>query len=179
MSARVSALPDLFSDFRFLDSQPFLQKINMFWRMAGLSTASPVETILDKENFTLDELLDEDEIIQECKALNSRLINFLSAKAQVEQLIRYIIEEAPEDAEKKRSFKFPFIACEIFTCEVDIILKTLIEDEELMNLLFSFLDLNHSHSNLLAGYFSKVVVCLLLRKTVPFLQYVQTMMHFL
>ena len=29
----------------------------------------------------------------------------LSGRAQVEQLIRYIIEEAPEDAEKKRSFK--------------------------------------------------------------------------
>ncbi|KAL0009441.1 hypothetical protein SO802_010943 [Lithocarpus litseifolius] len=26
--------------------------------------------------------------------------------------------------------RFPFIACEIFTCEVDIILKTLEEDEE-------------------------------------------------
>lgn len=26
--------------------------------------------------------------------------------------------------------RFPFIACEIFTCEVDIILKTLVEDEE-------------------------------------------------
>ncbi|TKY72368.1 Serine/threonine-protein phosphatase 6 regulatory subunit 3 [Spatholobus suberectus] len=172
-SARVSALPDPFLDFRILDSELFLQKFNMFWRMAGLSTASPVETILDRENFTLDELLDEDEIIQECKALNSRLINFLSGRAQVEQLIRYIIEEAPEDAEKKRSFKFPFIACEIFTCEVDIILKTLVEDEELTNLLFSFLDPNHSHTNLLAGYFSKVVVCLLLRKTVPFMQYVQ------
>lgn len=34
-----------------------------------------VETILDKDNFTLEELLDEDEIIQECKALNGRLIN--------------------------------------------------------------------------------------------------------
>ena len=34
-----------------------------------------VETILDKETFTLEELLDEDEIIQECKALNGRLIN--------------------------------------------------------------------------------------------------------
>ena len=27
-------------------------------------------------------------------------------------------------------YRFPFIACEIFTCEVDIILKTLVEDEE-------------------------------------------------
>jgi len=34
-----------------------------------------VDTILDKENYTLEELLDEDEIIQECKALNTRLIN--------------------------------------------------------------------------------------------------------
>ncbi|KAK9022413.1 hypothetical protein V6N11_002680 [Hibiscus sabdariffa] len=141
--------------------------------MAGLSTASPVETILDKENFTLEELLDEDEIIQECKALNGRLINFLREKAQVEQLLRYVVVKPPEDADNKRTFKFPFISCELFTCEVDIILKTLVEDEELMNLLFSFLDLNHSHSTPLAGYFSKVVICLLLRKTLPFLQYVK------
>lgn len=34
-----------------------------------------MESILDKDSFTLEELLDEEEIIQECKALNSRLIN--------------------------------------------------------------------------------------------------------
>ncbi|KAL5577378.1 hypothetical protein UlMin_019077 [Ulmus minor] len=145
----------------------------MFWRMAGLSTASPVETVLEKDNFTLEELLDEDDIIQECKGLNGRLINYLRERLQVEQLIRYIVEEAPEDAEKRRTFKFPFIACEIFTCEVDIILKTLVEDEELMNLLFSFLDPKPSHSTLLAGYFSKVVISLLLRKTAPFMNYIQ------
>lgn len=145
----------------------------MFWRMAGLSTASPVETILDKDNFTLEELLDEDEIIQECKALNARLINFLRERPQVEQLIRFIVEEAPENAEKRRTFKLPFVACEIFTCEVDIILKTLVEDDELMNLLFSFLNPMRSHSTLLAGYFSKVVICLLLRKTVPLMTYIK------
>ncbi|MFS8027948.1 hypothetical protein Hanom_Chr16g01504741 [Helianthus anomalus] len=30
----------------------------------------------------------------------------------------------------KPGSKLPFIACEIFTCEVDIILKALVEDEE-------------------------------------------------
>uniref|UniRef100_A0A0D3GBK3 DNA damage-binding protein 1 n=1 Tax=Oryza barthii TaxID=65489 RepID=A0A0D3GBK3_9ORYZ len=79
----------------------------------------------------------------------------LRDKAQVEQLLRYIVEEVPEDSEKKRSFKFPFIACEIFTCEIDIILRTLVEDEELMDLLFSFVRPGHPHSTLLAGYFSK------------------------
>ncbi|KAJ1425956.1 SIT4 phosphatase-associated protein family [Sesbania bispinosa] len=145
----------------------------MFWKLASLSASSPVEAILDKDNFTLEELLDEEEIIQECKALNSRLINFLRDPAQVEQLLRYIIEEPPEDAESKRAFKFPFIACEIFTCEIDVILKTLVDEEELMNLLFSFLEPSRPHSALLAGYFSKVVVCLMIRKTVSLMNYVQ------
>ncbi|XVE79766.1 hypothetical protein DITRI_Ditri14bG0082900 [Diplodiscus trichospermus] len=145
----------------------------MFWKLTALSASSPVESILDKENFTLEELLDEEEIIQECKALNSRLINFLRDRAQVEQLLRYVIEEPPEDADSKRAFKFPFIACEIFTCEIDVILKTLAEEEELMNLLFSFLEPNRPHSALLAGYFCKVVICLMLRKTVPLMNYVQ------
>ncbi|XP_062185870.1 uncharacterized protein LOC133889356 isoform X2 [Phragmites australis] len=145
----------------------------MFWHVPGLSAASPVDTILDKENFKLEDLLDEDEIIQECKALNSRLINFLRDKVQVEQLLRYIVEEAPEDAEKKRIFRFPFIACEIFTCEVDVIMKTLVEDEDLMDLLFSFLKPDHPHGTLSAGYFAKVVICLMLRQTLPLVSYVQ------
>ncbi|KAF5822800.1 putative SIT4 phosphatase-associated protein family [Helianthus annuus] len=149
----------------------------MFWHLTALSASSPIESILDKEGFALEELLDEEDIIQECKALNSRLINFLRDRAQVEQLLRYIIEEPQEDADSKRIFKFPFIACEIFTCEIDVIFKTLVEEEELMNLLFSFLEPNRSHSALLAGYFSKVVICLMLRKTVPLMNYVQVHQH--
>ncbi|RID58566.1 hypothetical protein BRARA_F01858 [Brassica rapa] len=145
----------------------------MFWKLTALSAASPVESILDKEDFTLEELLDEEDIIQECRALNSRLINFLRERAQVEQLLRFIVEESPEDADSKRAFKFPFISSEVLTCEIDVILKTLVEEEELMDLLFSFLEPNRSHSVMLAGYFSKVVICLMLRKTVPLMNYVK------
>ncbi|KAF8050586.1 hypothetical protein N665_1935s0003, partial [Sinapis alba] len=145
----------------------------MFWKLTALSAASPVESILDKEDFTLEELLDEEDIIQECRALNSRLINFLRERAQVEQLVRFLVEESPEDADSKRAFKFPFISSEVLTCEVDVILKTLVEEEELMDLLFSFLEPNRSHSVMLAGYFSKVVICLMLRKTVPLMNYVK------
>lgn len=42
--------------------------------MLGLDLIQ-VDSILDKEDYTLEELLDEEEIIQECKALNSRLIH--------------------------------------------------------------------------------------------------------
>ncbi|KAI7747098.1 hypothetical protein M8C21_006786 [Ambrosia artemisiifolia] len=147
----------------------------MFWNLTSLSSSSssPVESILDKENFTLEELLDEEDIIQECKAINNRLINFLRDRIQVEKLLRYIIEEPLEDADNKRTFKFPFMSSEIFTCEIDEIFKTLVEEEELMDLLFSFLEPTRPHSALLAGYFSKVVICLMLRKTVPLMNYVQ------
>ncbi|CAB72157.1 putative protein [Arabidopsis thaliana] len=83
------------------------------------------------------------------------LICSLRERAQVEQLLRFIVEESPEDADSKRAFKFPFISSEVLTCEIDVILKTLVDEEELMNLLFSFLEPNRSHSVMLAGYFSK------------------------
>ncbi|KAK1388314.1 hypothetical protein POM88_016492 [Heracleum sosnowskyi] len=76
-----------------------------------MSGVPQLETLLDKENFTLEELLNEDDIIQECKDLNSRLINFLRERAQVEELLHYIIDEPPEDVESKHSLKYPFIAC--------------------------------------------------------------------
>ncbi|KAH7292030.1 hypothetical protein KP509_29G048200 [Ceratopteris richardii] len=145
----------------------------MFWRMAGLSTASPVESLLDRDGFTLEELLDEDELIQECKSLNTRLINFLRGKAQIEQLVKYIIEEPPEGADNKRAFRFPYFACEILTCEIEVIMRTLVEDEELMGLLFSFLEPDRPHGTLLAGYFSKVVVCLLRQKMDSVKKYLQ------
>jgi serine/threonine-protein phosphatase 6 regulatory subunit 3 len=96
-----------------------------------------VESVLDKDGYTLEELLDEEEIIQECKALNSRLINFLRGKAQVRSLLCFVIEEPPENAENKRAFKFPFIACEIFTCDVEVIFKTLVEDDAVSGTTFS------------------------------------------
>ncbi|AQK96277.1 uncharacterized protein [Zea mays] len=42
-----------------------------------------------------------------------------------------------------------------------------------MDLLFSFVKPDHPHSTLLSGYFSKVVICLVLRKTAPLMSYVQ------
>eukprot|EP00889_Picochlorum_renovo_P003303 jgi/Picre1/30333/NNA_005697.t1 len=56
----------------------------MFWRVSGLNTASPVDVILDKEEYTLEELLDEEEVVQECKSLNPRLTEFLRKKENVE-----------------------------------------------------------------------------------------------
>ena len=44
------------------------------WSIQGISFASPINDILDKDSFTLEELLQEDELLQEVKARNPRLL---------------------------------------------------------------------------------------------------------
>ncbi|KAI3897443.1 hypothetical protein MKX03_025461 [Papaver bracteatum] len=51
-------------------------------------------------------------------------------------------------------FRLVFVSCEIFTCETEVILKALVDNDE--GLLSSFLGPNHLHSPLLVGYFSKL-----------------------
>ena len=53
----------------FLDHQ--LAECGCSWATTAPHAA---QQILDKEEYTLEELLDEDDIIQECKSLNGRLI---------------------------------------------------------------------------------------------------------
>lgn len=69
----------------------------MFWRVTSLAQ-SPVEAILDRGDFTLADLLDEDDVIQEARALNGRLVSFLSKRETVRQLVDYIVEPPPAGA---------------------------------------------------------------------------------
>lgn len=45
----------------------------MFWRF-GFQNASAIDALLDKEDVTLEEILDDDDLLQECKAHNTKLI---------------------------------------------------------------------------------------------------------
>ena len=67
------------------------QPHTMFWKVAGFAQPSPIEAILDKDSFTLEELLDEDDLIQECKSLNDRLVAYLRLPDTIFKLINYIV----------------------------------------------------------------------------------------
>ncbi|MEW5298877.1 MAG: hypothetical protein WDW36_001951 [Sanguina aurantia] len=141
--------------------------------VAGFSTPSPIEQILDKEEFTLEELLQEGDIIQECKSLNGRLIAFLRERSTVEQLLKFLVEPAADNGDPNSTYKYPFTACEVFCCEVEAVFNTLLEDPELMRLLFSLLQTPAPLDSKTAGYFGRVVGHLLLRKTHELMQYLQ------
>lgn len=73
----------------------------MFWRVPGYSQPSPLEAILDMDNFTLEEVLDEADLIQECKSLNGRLVNFLKEPSTLQALLSYLVDVPPQGAPPK------------------------------------------------------------------------------
>lgn len=89
----------------------------MFWRFGGYANISAIDNLLDKADVTLEELLDEGDLIQELKQHNSKLIEYLRDDAILERLLEYVVapkseavvaeapatEESPDSKGKGRS----------------------------------------------------------------------------
>ncbi|XP_023077418.1 serine/threonine-protein phosphatase 6 regulatory subunit 2 isoform X10 [Piliocolobus tephrosceles] len=138
--------------------------VTMFWKF-DLNTTSHVDKLLDKEHVTLQELMDEDDILQECKAQNQKLLDFLCRQQCMEELVSLITQDPPLDMEEKVRFKYPNTACELLTCDVPQISDRLGGDESLLSLLYDFLDHEPPLNPLLASFFSKTIGNLIARKT--------------
>lgn len=92
----------------------------------------------------------------------------------MEKLVRYLVEDPPQEADPKRQFKYPFAACEIFCCEVEGVYNTLLESDDLLDRLFGLLHGGRPLNSMLAGYFARVVGSLLLRRSADVMQFLQT-----
>ena len=75
----------------------------MFWRF-GFHACSAIDTLLDKPDVTLEEILGEDDLLQECKAHNTKLIEYLRDPKILSKLLNYII--ADEQVDDKAKFKY-------------------------------------------------------------------------
>ncbi|KAK6396316.1 hypothetical protein LTR65_009399 [Meristemomyces frigidus] len=74
----------------------------MFWRFGGYANVSSLDTILDKPDVTVEELLDESDLIQELKQQNSKLIEFLRDEPVLKKLLNYVVaDQDPEEADEK------------------------------------------------------------------------------
>lgn len=90
----------------------------MFWRFGGYANISTIDTILDKPDFTLEELLDESDLIQELKQHNTKLIEYLREDNILERLLEYVVapklevvetpEETADDDAKAKKGLLPF-----------------------------------------------------------------------
>ena len=79
----------------------------MFWRF-GFHACSAIDTLLDKPDVTLEEILGEDDLLQECKAHNTKLIEYLRDPNILSKLLKYIIADEQVDDKAKFKYATPF-----------------------------------------------------------------------
>ena len=95
----------------------------MFWKYNTLAV-SHIDTLLDKQTVTLAEILEQEDIIQECKSQNKKLVDFLTKQEILAELLDLILQEPSEELEERLRFKLPNIASEVITCDVPQVCQT-------------------------------------------------------
>lgn len=98
-------LPHIYSCLHSLSRHVLsLVAVAMFWKF-DLHTTSHIDQLLDREDVTLKELMEEEDLLQECKAQNHRLLLFLVQDYCMHELVSLITEEPPSDLEERTRFK--------------------------------------------------------------------------
>ncbi|GMF14250.1 unnamed protein product [Phytophthora lilii] len=128
--------------------------------------SSPLNDLLEKDDFTLEQVLQEDELVQEVKTRNTKLLDFLSQEAVLQKLVEYVVQTPEDPSDDLRTLKYPYMACEVICCDISSITETLVSasDGKVVETLFQFLYQLQPLDPRLAGYFEKIVTMLMVRK---------------
>lgn len=70
----------------------------------GFHNTSAIDSLLDKDDVSLEAILDEDDLLQECKSQNTRLIDYFQRVDVLKRLLGYVTGEI-EGAEERGRFK--------------------------------------------------------------------------
>ena len=112
------------------------------------------------QDFTLQDLLDDDDILQECRQANKKLTEYLAEPDVIRTLLEYVVNEPSDDLNERQRFKYPNIASEVLTSECWPIMDAICQPDAL-ELLWSTLDRPQPLNPLLASFFTKVIIMLL------------------
>jgi len=143
---------------------------------SGPAELSPLETLLQSPDCSVEALLEDEECIQEFKSGNEKLLARLRKLDACLLLVEYITRDPPADAPHARCYKYPFVAVELMTCNPEIFTFFVQpENTQLLDELWGFLEATPpSELNpVLAGYFSRAVAILLSRKTPEVVEYIR------
>mmetsp|Transcript_70212 Transcript_70212/g.205876 ORF Transcript_70212/g.205876 Transcript_70212/m.205876 type:complete len:679 (+) Transcript_70212:70-2106(+) len=141
-----------------------------FWQMFGdgdFSGASPLDILLESPDCSIEALLDEEDVVQEFKARQSKLVARLCRPDAVLKLVEFITREPPDDASSSLCFAYPFVAMQLITCGVDELFEVWAnpDNKEILEQFWSFLDATPASqvNPVLAGYFSRTAAVLFRR----------------
>ncbi|KAI6150246.1 SIT4 phosphatase-associated protein-domain-containing protein [Pisolithus tinctorius] len=136
----------------------------MFWRF-GFHNASAIDSLLDKEDVSLEAILDEDDLLQECKAQNTRLIDYFQRTDVLKRLLGYVTGQI-EGHEERGRFKYPYVATEVLCSEIWSVVETCIVLDKSPE--------DMKTEMVMASHFAKVNSVFLTKKPADMLAFIQS-----
>ena len=121
----------------------------MFWQTQGSSILS----LLEDDNTTLEDILENREIIQQVLSLNKPLIDYLTRHDILTRIFEYVIKD---NLNQKQRVTYPFVCCEILCANVLPIRQAILKHWHLVTDLWSFLD-QPMLPNPMQAYFTKLI----------------------
>ncbi|CDO73666.1 hypothetical protein BN946_scf185014.g136 [Trametes cinnabarina] len=143
----------------------------------GFHNAATIDSILDREDVSLEAILDVDDLVQECKAQNTRLIDYFSRVDVLQRLFGYVTGRIEGD--EKGAFKYPFVATEVLCSDIWSIVETCVThaDELLVPFWETVLDRSPEEMKsqvMMATHFAKVNITFLSKKPAEMLAFIQS-----
>jgi len=142
----------------------------MFWSFVQPTTV--IDDLFNQEDLQLETLLEEDDLLQECKAHNSNLIRYFSNPDIIKKLLNYITNP-PEDLDELKKLKYSYLSCEILSCDIWPILDAVMKNTDALVEFWKFVDREEPLEIFQASYFCKVNLVLLQYKLPEMLQFIR------
>ncbi|ESK85608.1 phosphatase associated protein [Moniliophthora roreri MCA 2997] len=149
----------------------------MFWRF-GFHNASTVDSLLDKEDVVLEAILDQDDLLQECKAQNTRLIDYFQRVDVLQRLFGYVTGQIEGDEGGR--FKYPYVATEVLCSDIWSIVETCLSSRQQILVPFweTVLDMSVEEMKthlVMATHFSKITSLYLAKKPAEMLEFLKSL----
>ncbi|POS83995.1 hypothetical protein EPUL_004681 [Erysiphe pulchra] len=173
----------------------------MFWRYGGFANVSTIDTLLEQSDVTLEDFLDESDLIQELKQHNAKLLQYLRKDAVLEKLLEYVIApkidaaqnddpgtderefekesskieyqdyDSNEDERSKQRNRYAYVAAEVLSSDNWSISGSLMLNQQMLRKFWDFLKSSPPLDPLQSSYFTKVNEALLDRETKEMLNF--------
>jgi len=147
-----------------------------FYPFGTQNQYTSVDLVLSKEDFELEELLELDDFLPDLRRGKSNLLSYLVQPEVLEQLVAYISSEPKEDededeAEQEKQKRFAHLAYEAI--QSDILKEAMINDHNMLDKFFDFLDITTEMDPLRCAYFSRIVELLFERYPKELISYLK------
>ncbi|KAI0736702.1 SAPS-domain-containing protein, partial [Fomitopsis betulina] len=143
----------------------------------GFHNASTIDSLLDKEDVSLEAILDEDDLLQECKGQNTRLVSYFQRIDVLQRLLGYVTGQI--EGEDRGRFKYPYVSTEVLCGEIWTIVETCLNNQDHLLAPFWETVLDRSPEDMktqmvMASQFAKINAAFLSKKPAEMLAFIRS-----